>query len=69
VVDPPRLETAKVEDDLVPGPMGGIPLRWYRPSPEGGLLVTLFFHGGGWTVDDLNTTATAAAAWPVAMTG
>jgi acetyl esterase len=55
VVDPPRVEMAKVEDDLVPGPLGGIPLRWYRPSPEGGLPVTLFFHGGGWTVDDLDT--------------
>jgi len=45
----------KVEDDLVPGPLGGIPLRWYRPRPDGGLPVTLYFHGGGWTVDDLDT--------------
>jgi uncharacterized membrane protein len=30
VVDPPRVELAKVEDDLVPGPSGGIPVRWYR---------------------------------------
>jgi acetyl esterase len=55
VVAPPRVEMAKVEDDLVPGPLGGIPLRWYRPGPEGGLPVTLYFHGGGWTVDDLDT--------------
>lgn len=55
VVDPPRVEIAKVEDDLVPGPLGGIPVRWYRPGPEAGLPVTLFFHGGGWTVDDLDT--------------
>jgi acetyl esterase len=55
VVDPPRVEIAKVEDDLVPGPMGGIPVRWYRPGPEAGLPVTLYFHGGGWTVDDLDT--------------
>jgi len=55
VVHPPRVQTAKVEDDLVPGPMGGIPVRWYRPSPEAGLPVTLYFHGGGWTVDDLDT--------------
>jgi acetyl esterase len=55
VVDPPRPEVAKVENDLLPGPLGGIPLRWYRPSPQGGLPVTLFFHGGGWTVDDLDT--------------
>jgi len=55
VVDPPRVEMVKVEDDLVPGPLGGIPLRWYRPRPDGGLPVTLYFHGGGWTVDDLDT--------------
>ena len=55
VVDPPRVEIAAVEDDLVPGPLGGIALRWYRPSPGSGLPVTLYFHGGGWTVDDLDT--------------
>ena len=55
VVHPPRVQIAKVEDDLVPGPLGGIPLRWYRPSPEAGLPVALYFHGGGWAVDDLDT--------------
>lgn len=55
VVDPPRVEIAKVENDLVPGPLGGIPLRWYWPGLEGKLPVTLYFHGGGWTVDDLDT--------------
>ena len=55
VVHPPRVQIAEAEDDLVPGPTGGIPVRWYRPSPEAGLPVTLYFHGGGWTVDDLDT--------------
>jgi len=55
VVHPPRVQIATVEDDLVPGPLGGIPLRWYRPGPEGELPVTLYFHGGGWAVDDLDT--------------
>jgi acetyl esterase len=55
VVDPPRVEMVKVEDQLVPGPLGGTPLRWYRPGPGSGLPVTLFLHGGGWTVDDLDT--------------
>jgi acetyl esterase len=49
VVDPPRAAIATVEDDLVPGPLGGIPLRWYRPGREGGLPVTLYFHGGGYS--------------------
>ena len=55
VAGPPRVEMGKVEDDLVPGPLGGIPVRWYRPSPAGRLPVTVYFHGGGWTVDDLHT--------------
>ena len=55
VVHPPRVQIAEAEDDLVPGPLGGVPVRWYRPSPEAGLPVTLYFHGGGWTVDDLDT--------------
>jgi acetyl esterase len=55
VVDPPRVAMVTVEDDLVPGPLGGLPVRWYRPGPGSGLPVTLYFHGGGWTVDDLDT--------------
>ena len=55
VVHPPRVQIAAVEDDLVPGPLGGIPVRWYRPRPDAGLPVTVYFHGGGWTVDDLDT--------------
>src|SRR5215471_12397460 len=34
VVDPPRVQIAKVEDDLVPGPLGGIPVRWYRDAAQ-----------------------------------
>src|SRR5215470_7484511 len=44
-----------LENDLVPGPSGGIPLRWYRPSSDARLPVTVYFHGGGWIVDDLDT--------------
>ena len=55
VAGPPRVEMVQVEDDRVPGPLGGIPVRWYRPRSEGELPVTVYFHGGGWTVDDLDT--------------
>src|SRR5262249_16492208 len=55
VAAPPRVEMGEVEDGLVPRPLGGIPGRWYRPSPAGRLPVTVYFHGGGWTVDDLYT--------------
>src|SRR5262245_37347828 len=55
VVDPPRIEVAGVRDERVPGPLGGLPVRWYRPSDRIGLPVVVYFHGGGWTVDDLDT--------------
>jgi acetyl esterase len=55
VAGPPRAEMVKVEDDLVPGPLGGIRLRWYRPGRGDELPVTLYFHGGGWTADGPDT--------------
>jgi len=55
VAGPPRVEMVKVEDDLVPGQLAGIPLRWYRPSPQGELPVTVYFHDGGRPLDDPGT--------------
>jgi acetyl esterase len=55
IVDPPLVQLASVADDRVPGPCGGTPLRRYRPSTDKGFPVALYFHGGGWTVDDLDT--------------
>jgi acetyl esterase len=43
-----------VEDVSVPAPTGALPLRLYRPR-EGTLPVALFLHGGGWTVNDVDT--------------
>ncbi|HXM56663.1 MAG TPA: alpha/beta hydrolase [Candidatus Dormibacteraeota bacterium] len=62
----PGEPVAHVEDRAVPGPAGDIPVRLYRPlapSPsegqgrEGGepLPLVVFFHGGGWTIGDLET--------------
>ncbi len=48
----PELES--VSDLAVPTPDGARPLRLYRPQ-SGRLPVALFFHGGGWTVNDLDT--------------
>lgn len=45
---------ANVEDISVGTPNGGLGLRLYRPT-EGVLPVALFFHGGGWTLNDLDT--------------
>jgi len=53
----PPLSMERVEERSIPGPAGSIPARLYvppaaapRPRP---LLV--YFHGGGWTIGDLDT--------------
>jgi acetyl esterase len=43
-----------VRDLTVPTPHGGLRLRLYRPS-QGRLPIALFIHGGGWTLNDLDT--------------
>jgi acetyl esterase len=48
------LALANVEDVSVPTPNGALGLRLYRPT-DGALPVALFFHGGGWTLNDLDT--------------
>ncbi len=50
-------EVAVVYDRDIPGPAGDILVRVYRPEPIGGpaLPVVVFFHGGGWTICDLDT--------------
>ncbi|MCL6636691.1 MAG: alpha/beta hydrolase [Alicyclobacillus sp.] len=50
-----RPTVAQVEDRVVPGAAGDIPIRVYTPwgPPPYGLFV--FFHGGGWTTGNLET--------------
>lgn len=47
----------RVEDRTIPGPAGApeLPVRVYAPSAEPGLPVTVFFHGGGFCIGDLET--------------
>lgn len=55
---PAAPEVAAVRDTVAPGPHGDIPLRIYRPAgsaPEAVLPVLVFYHGGGWTIGDLDT--------------
>lgn len=54
ITDAPYEEVYSVENLMVPGPANGIPIRLYRPA-SGTLPVTVFFHGGGWVVNDLDT--------------
>ncbi|HMN81517.1 MAG TPA: alpha/beta hydrolase [Burkholderiaceae bacterium] len=54
--EPP--EVAAVSELTAPGPHGPIPIRGYRPqgSTAGQPLPALvYYHGGGWTIGDLDT--------------
>ncbi|OBG95776.1 lipase [Mycobacterium sp. E136] len=51
------LPEVRAEDRAVDGPGGPIPVRVYRPptETEAPPPVVLFFHGGGWSVGDLDS--------------
>lgn len=50
----PRPGSVEVEEHTIPGPVGSLAARSYRPSePSGAGFV--YFHGGGWTIGDLDT--------------
>jgi acetyl esterase len=51
----PPEPVAKVEDRTVPGPKGEIPVRVYTPEGAGPFPILVYFHGGGWTIGNLET--------------
>jgi len=53
----PKRPLAAVTDLTIPGPGGQIPARFYEPPGLGleGRPLIVYFHGGGWTVGDLDT--------------
>lgn len=52
-----EVSIGKVEEQMVLGPDGDIPVRIYTPVAAGGgaLPGLVFFHGGGWVIGDLET--------------
>jgi len=53
---PAALTMAEVRDLAAPGPQGPIGLRLYRPaSAPATAPVLVYYHGGGWTIGDLDT--------------
>lgn len=63
---PPDAPVARTEDRTIAGPVGPIPLRLYWPEGEGPHPVTVYMHGGGYVVGDLDTQdmiARALCAW------
>ena len=52
--DLPEIVVHSVEDRMIDGPAGAIPVRIYRPSAAP-VSVHVHFHGGGWVIGDLDT--------------
>ena len=46
---------ASSEDRVIPGPGGDIRIRIYRPDAQGGHAVTVFFHGSGFVICNLES--------------
>ncbi|TDP74676.1 alpha/beta hydrolase [Roseateles toxinivorans] len=54
ILDLPRAKLHRVEDLVLPGAVGGLPARLYANSQDR-LPVLLYFHGGGFTIGNLET--------------
>lgn len=57
----PMPEGVTITDRSVPGPVGQIPVKVFRPSGAGTLPLLVFLHGGGWVIGSPNTHAKLAA--------
>lgn len=51
----PKAQVARVEDRVIAGPAGEMPVRIYSPENAKGAPLLIFIHGGGWTFGDLET--------------
>jgi acetyl esterase len=52
----------RVEDRVIPGPAGNIPVRLYIPREGRGLPIWVFFHGGGFVAGSLDSHDTPLRA-------
>ena len=58
VTQPAPPDVAQIHDLQAGGPHGAVPVRLYRPIGVADtqlLPVLVYFHGGGWTIGDLDT--------------
>lgn len=51
----PKDEVHSVEDRIIAGPRGDIPIRIYRPDAGEGHPLTVFFHGSGFVICSIET--------------
>ena len=52
---PVRRSTSRSTTSSLPGPAGEIAARHYRPASGAAAPLLVFYHGGGWTIGDLDT--------------
>lgn len=50
-----REPVAHVENLVIPGPAGVIPVRIYTPEGGGPFPILVYFHGGGWVSGSIDT--------------
>ena len=48
-------KVGNVEDRRIPCPWGGLPIRIYTPAAKGPFAVLVFYHGGGWVTNNIET--------------
>lgn len=51
-----------VQDTTVPGPMGMVPVRVYKPQGQGPFPVVVYIHGGGWVIASIQDYDASARA-------
>src|SRR5215207_1914549 len=51
----PALWEVSVEDQVIPGPAGDLPVRIYTPDAPAPRPVMAFFHGGGFVICSVET--------------
>lgn len=49
---PPGRPVGEVVDGALPGPVGPLAYKLYRPATKGPHPVVVYFHGGGWVLGD-----------------
>jgi acetyl esterase/lipase len=49
------MPVGRVENRMISGPGGQIPIRIYTPKGSGPFPVVVYYHGGGWVIANLDT--------------
>src|SRR4051794_30411126 len=49
-----QADIARAEDRVVPGSSGDVAIRIFSQATEAVLPAVIYFHGGGWTIGDVD---------------